>query len=120
MKFTILLFVLGNVLKVSSYTNPRFKRFIGKISAKILIKTEDGTIARLFVFDKGKFSTISGDTKDYDAALVWKDADTAFSVMTSKKPDASFNAAADGKLKVLGMSVYAQWFEDAVKLVMQA
>lgn len=29
--------------------------------------------------------------------------------MTSKKKDASFNAAAEGKLKVLGMSVYAQW-----------
>ena len=51
-------------------------------------------------------------------ALVWKDAKTAFSVMTSKKPDASFNAAADGKLKVLGMSIYAQWFEEGMKLVM--
>jgi len=38
--------------------------------------------------------------------------------MTSKKPDASFNAAAEGKLKVLGMSVWAQWFEDGIKLVM--
>jgi len=118
MKFSILLFILGIVLKFSSYTNKRFKKFIGKMSAKVLIKTEDGTIARLFVFDRGKFSTISGDTKDYDAALVWKDADTAFSVMTSKRPDATFNAAARGKLKVLGMSVYAQWFEEAVKLVM--
>ena len=39
-------------------------------------------------------------------------------VMKSKKKDASFNAAAEGKLKVLGMSVYAQWFEDGIKLVM--
>ncbi|NOY68330.1 MAG: hypothetical protein GXP53_02395 [Deltaproteobacteria bacterium] len=118
MKFSILLFVLGQVLKFSSFTNGAFKKFTGKISTKILIKTEDGVNARLFVFDKGKFSTIAGDTINFDAALVWKDADTAFSVMTSKSPDASFNAAADGKLKVLGMSVYAQWFEDAVKLVM--
>ena len=38
--------------------------------------------------------------------------------MSSKKKDASFNAAAEGKLKVVGMSVYAQWFEDGIKLVM--
>ena len=55
-------------------------------------------------------------TKDYDAALVWKDAATGFSVMTSKKKDASFNAAAEGKLKISGMSVYAQWFEEGIKL----
>ena len=118
MKFSILLFALGRILKIASFANGAFKKFTGKISTKILIKTEDGAHARLFVFDKGKFSTISGDTTNFDAALVWKDPDTAFSVMTSKRPDASFNAAADGKLKVLGMSVYAQWFEDAVKLVM--
>ena len=37
--------------------------------------------------------------------------------MTDKSSDASFNAAAEGKLKVLGMSLYAQWFEDGIKLV---
>ena len=84
---------------------------------KILIKTEDGKRARLFIFNKGKISTLTDDQKDFDVALVWKDAATGFSVMTSKSTDASFNAAADGKLKVLGMSVYAQWFEDSLKLI---
>ena len=37
--------------------------------------------------------------------------------MTDKRGDASFNAAAEGKLRVEGMSLYAQWFEDGVKLV---
>jgi len=65
----------------------------------------------------GKISTKTGDQKDFDVALVWQDAATGFSVMTSKSADASFNAAADGKFKVLGMSIYAQWFEDGLKLV---
>jgi hypothetical protein len=39
--------------------------------------------------------------------------------MTSKKSDASFNAAAEGNLKVLGMSVYAKWFEDGMKLIIK-
>jgi hypothetical protein len=118
MKFSILLFALARVLKIASYTNAAFKKHISKASVKILIKTEDGSRARLFVFDRGKVTSSSGDTSGYDAALVWKDADTAFSAMTSKRGDAAFRAAAQGKLKVIGMSLYAQWFEDGIKLVM--
>lgn len=117
MRFSMLLFALYNILKVASFTNKAYKKYISKISARILIKTEDGERARMFVFDKGKLRSVAGDQKDYDVALVWKDAAIGFSVMTSKKKNASFNAAADGKLKVYGMSVYAQWFEDGIKLV---
>ena len=118
MKFRLLLFALGQLLKIASKFNKAFKQYISKASVRILIKTTDGKNARLFVFDKGKFSSIPGDQKNFDVALVWKDAATGFSVMTDKKSDASFNAAADGKLKVLGMSFYAQWFEDGIKLVL--
>ena len=118
MKFSALLFILYNVLKIASYTNSAFKKYIGKVSAKILIKTEDGERARMFIFDKGKLSSVPGDQKKFDVALVFQDAETGFRVMSSKKKDASFNAAAEGKLRVLGMSVYAQWFEDGIKLVM--
>ena len=118
MRFSLLLFALYNILKVASFTSKAYKKYISKMSVKILIKTEDGKRARLFIFDKGKLSTNAGDLDDFDVALVWKDAATGFSVMTSKSPDASFNAAADGKLKVLGMSVYALWFEDGVKMIM--
>jgi len=118
MKFTMLLFALGQILKIASKFNKTFKKYISKASVRILIKTADGRNARLFIFDKGKFSSIPGNQKDFDVALVWKDAATGFSVMTDKSSDASFNAAAEGKLKVLGMSFYAQWFEDGIKLVM--
>jgi len=118
MRFSLLLLALSIILKIAAMTNKAFKKYISKTSARILIKTEDGERARLFVFDKGRLSSVTGDQKDFDAALVWKDAATGFSVMISKKKDASFNAAAEGKLKVLGMSVYAQWFEDGVNLVM--
>lgn len=118
MKFSILLFALSQILKIASFTNSAFKKYISKASAKVLIKTTDGKYGRLFIFDKGKISSLPGDQKNFDVALVWNDADTGFSVMTNKNPDASFNAAAAGKLRVEGMSVYAQWFEGAIKLVM--
>jgi hypothetical protein len=118
MRFSMLLFALAQILKVASFTNPRFKAYIAKAQTRILIKTADGQRARLLVFDKGRVSSKSGDHPDFDAALVWRDAASGFAVMTSKRPDASFNAAAEGKLRVEGMSVYAQWLEDGLKLIL--
>jgi hypothetical protein len=118
MKFSILLFALSKIIWIAALTNKAFKNYIRKMSAKILIKTEDGQRARMIIFDKGKISSLAGDQKDFDVALVWKDAATGFSVMIDKSDDASFNAAAEGKLKVYGMSIYAQWFEDGMKLIM--
>ncbi len=118
MRFSILLFALYVMLKVASILNRAFKKYISKTRAKILIKTADGERARLFIFDKGSVSTQPGNQSDFDVALVWKDVATGFSVMTSRKKDASFLAAAQGKLRVEGMSVYAQWFEDGMKLVL--
>jgi len=118
MRFTLLLFALGRILKLASFFHPRFKWYIRKTRVRILIKTEDGERARLFYFNKGSFSSSSGDHDLFDASLVFRDAATGFSVLTSRNKDASFNAAADGKLVVQGMSFYAQWFEDAVKFVL--
>lgn len=118
MRLTILLFILGQVFKVASIFNKDFKHYIRNAKVRFLIKTADGKHARLFVFHMGKVTSFPGNHNDFDAALVWKDAATAFSVMTSKAPDASFNAAGEGKLEVEGMGFYAGWFEDGTKLIM--
>ncbi len=118
MKFTLLLFALGQILKVASITNKNFKRYIRKVDARILIKTRNGERARLYIFNKGKVSSVAGNHDVYDAALIFKDAAAGFKVLTSKKKDASFNAAAEGNLTVEGMSFFAQWFEDGTKLIL--
>ncbi len=118
MKFSALLFALSILLPIAARTNKAFKKYIRNTSAKILIKTADGKRARLFIFDKGKISSRAGDHQDFDAALVWRDAATGFAVMTDKREDAAFNAAAAGKLKIEGMSIYALWFDEGVKLIL--
>lgn len=118
MKFSMLLFVLDLILKRAAKKNETFKKYISKAKVRVLIKTDDGQRGRMFIFDKGKISSKpGGNHKDFDVALVWKDAATGFTVMTDKNKDASFNAAAEGKLRVEGMGIYAQWFEDGLKLV---
>jgi hypothetical protein len=118
MRFTLLLFSLAHILRMAARFNTRFKRYIAKARVRIMIKPVDNSRGRLLIFDKGRVSSIAGTGHAFDAALVWQDAATGFSVMTSKKPDASFNAAAEGKLRVEGMSVYAQWLEDGLKLIL--
>jgi putative sterol carrier protein len=88
------------------------------VQLRILIKTADRKRGRLFIFDKGKVSSLAGADHPCDAALVWADANTGFKVMLAGSDEATFMAAANGKVKVEGMSYYIQWFNDAVKIIM--
>jgi hypothetical protein len=118
MKLSLLLFLLSIKLKAAAKTNKTFQKYIGTIQLKILIKTSNNKWGRLFVFDKGKVSSMSGANHLCDAALVWSDPGTAFKVMLKGTEEASFQAGADGKHKVEGMAYYIQWFNDAVKIIM--
>ncbi|HNY65704.1 MAG TPA: hypothetical protein PKM41_09695 [Deltaproteobacteria bacterium] len=118
MRLSLLLFILSLKLKLAAKTNRAFMNYIGTIKLNILIKTADGKWGRLFVFKEGTVSSVSGDNHACDAALVWSDSGTGFRTMVKASDEASFRAAAAGKLKVEGMAYYIQWFNDAVKLTM--
>lgn len=119
MRLSLLLFILSLKLKAAARKNQAFRKYIGTtITLKVLIKTRDGKSGRLFVFDKGRVSSLKGAHHACDAALVWSDSGSAFTVMLKGTDEASFKAAAAGKLTVEGMAYYIQWFNDAVKLTM--
>jgi hypothetical protein len=118
MKLSLLLFILSLKLKMAARNNKAFQNYIGTIQLKILIKTADNKRGRLFIFNKGKVSSIAGADHPFDAALIWSDPGTAFWVMIKGTDEASFKAAAKGKLTVEGMVYYVQWFNDAVKIIM--
>lgn len=118
MRLSLLLFLLSVKLKMAAKTNTEFQNYIGTIELRILIKTANNKLGRLFVFNKGRVSSIGGANHRFDAALVWSDPSTAFKVMLKGTDEASFQAAAEGKLKVEGMAYYIQWFNDAVKIIM--
>ncbi len=119
MRLSLLLLALSLKLKSAAKKNKAFQNYIGIVQLRILIKTANGKRGRLFVFDKGKVSSLSGADHRCDAALVWADPKTAFRVMTKGSDEATFLAAANGKLKVEGMAYFIQWFNDGVKIVMQ-
>lgn len=117
MRLSLLLFLLYRLLWLASKTNKGFKKFIQKASVRVMIKTEDGRHARLFIFNRGTVSSITGPDHNYDVAMVWKDSSTAFNVLLKKDIKEIFNAAASGKLKIKGMSVYAVWFDNATSYI---
>ena len=119
MKLRLLLFILYQKLKSAAKKNAAYRSFLGNMRVKIMITTADGKHGRLFIFDKGKLSTLKGATHPYDAAIIWSDSNTAFKVLSSQSDEQTFQAAAEGKLKVDGMVAYVQWFTDGVKLVMK-
>ena len=118
MKLSFLLFVLYLKLSRAAKTHTAFRNYIGTVQLRVLIKTADGKWGRVFIFDKGKIVSKNGAKHPFDAALVWSDPNTAFKVMISGSDEATFIAAANGKVKVEGMAYYIQWFNDAVKLIM--
>jgi hypothetical protein len=113
MKFTLLLFILYLKLKKASKKNPEFKEYIKKEKTKVLIKTADGKRGRLFIFDKGEISSLTGDQKQFDVAMVWSDADTAFKIMASEDLNKSMDALFEGKLVFEGDDKQALWFTGA-------
>ena len=120
MKFKLLLFILTKKLKAASKKNTDYQKHLGLMQIKVLIRTADGKIGRLFIFDRGSFSSESCADYQADVALIWADAATAFRVMTSKTSDAdTFRAAAEGKVRIEGMVPYLQWFTDGVELAMK-
>ncbi len=120
MRFTILLYIIYLILKRASKKNRDYQNYIGNINGvRIMIKSATGKRGRLFIFDKGTVKSKGGSSQDYDAAIIWSDPGTGFRVMLSMSDEATFHAAAEGKMKLDGMAFFAQWFNDGVKLAMK-
>jgi hypothetical protein len=120
MKFSLLLFILALKLKIAAKKNVAYRKHLGNLQVRVMIKTVDGKRGRVFIFAKGAFKSARGTHHPCDVSLIWSNAGTAFRVMTSKTGDSdTFRAAAEGKVCVEGMVPYLQWFNDGVKMTMK-
>ena len=71
MRLSLLLFFLYRLLWLASKTNKGFKKFIHKARVRVMIKTDDGRHARLFIFNRGTVSSITGPDHNYDVAMCY-------------------------------------------------
>lgn len=118
MKFQLLLFILYRKLRKAAASNDRFKNFIENKKLNLVIKSSNGRQARQYLFDNGKISSTSSINKEYDAAMVWCDAETGFKVMSSGDEEASVAALTEKKLHVDGNFKDFMWFLRALDIML--
>jgi 3-hydroxyisobutyrate dehydrogenase-like beta-hydroxyacid dehydrogenase len=85
-------------------------------SRTIQIRTQDGGVARYFVFCGGAVLSRRGVLPNPDASLIWKDATTAVRSLRSSAADAMQTALAHEWLSIAGDGEVAVWFGDLVRL----
>jgi predicted sulfurtransferase len=118
MKFKLLLLILSNKLKKAAKKNQAFKDFIRNKELKVGIRTPKNGQGRVYVFNQGIVSSVSGTGEKTDVAMVWCDADTAFKVMSNSNEEASLAAMTEKKLVIDGNFKEFMWFSTALSKMM--
>jgi len=118
MKLTleIMLFGLATILRRNS-KKPLIQAKLRERACAVQVRTQDGGVARYFVFHGGAVLSRRGMLAKPDASLVWKDAATATRVLRSTAPDAVQTALTHEWLSITGDGEVATWFGDLVRLV---
>jgi hypothetical protein len=118
MRFSLLLFILASKFKKAARTNKGFKRFLMGHECAVVIKTGDGARGKRFIFKDGAFSS-DAVLDQFDAAMVWADAKTAFYAM--KKGEEGIMQALSNHLVGIEGKVHSfTWFGAAINFVMSS
>lgn len=117
MRFLLLLAILSSKFKKASGTDENFRKFVMGHECKIVVKTRDGKKGKRFIFQNGKFSS-DKNLDQFDAAMVWNDAATAFAAMKKGEP-AITEAIQTHKVAIEGKLHAFTWFGAAINFVMQ-
>jgi hypothetical protein len=80
MLFQLLLNFLSFMIGLTAKNNKAIKEMLTIRKSVYVIMTEDGKLGRRFIFNYGKFSS-DRVLKDYDLALVFKNADIGFKTL---------------------------------------
>lgn len=114
MKFRLLLFILGRKMKRAARNNEAFRNIIKGKNVRIVMKTADGAAGKAFIIRDGSVRTSTKDLADADAAVLWCDGDTAFSVLSSGDDEAIIAAMTEKKLQSEGNYREFIWFLTAL------
>ena len=115
MKFQLLLYILGRKLKKRVKNDPDFRKKIAEKNCTVQIKTADNSKGRYYTFSDGNVVSKKGISASPTVALVWKDAATAFAVLSSGDAAKNMEAIQNGSLKFEGEGATALWFAGIAK-----
>ncbi len=115
MKFQFLLYILGRKLKGRAKKDPDFKKKISEKNCTVQIKTADNSSGRYYTFNEGEIVSKKGISDNPTVSLVWKDAATGFTVLSSGDAAKNMEAIQNGSLKFEGEGATALWFAGIAK-----
>ena len=117
MKFRMLLWALGLMMKKASKNNPEFiKQLVGK-DFTFQIQTQDGKQVRHFIVKDERIKSKGGAAKDPAFSISFKDAETGMFIMTSKDKNAFMKGIQEKDIKIDGDLSLVMWFQSIVKHV---
>jgi hypothetical protein len=117
MKFRMLLWALGLMMKKASKNNPEFiKQLVGK-DFTFQIQTQDGKQVRHFIVKDERIKSKGGAVKDPAFSISFKDAETGMFIMTSKDKNAFMKGIQEKDIKIDGDLSLVMWFQSIVKHV---
>jgi hypothetical protein len=115
MKFRMLLWALGLMMKKASKNNPDFiKQLVGK-DFSFQIQTQDGQIVRHFVVKDERIKSKSGSATDPAFSISFKDAETGLYIMTAKDKNAFMKGNQEKDIKIAGDLSLVMWLQSIVK-----
>ena len=115
MKFRMLLWALGLMMKKASKNNPDFKKQLEGKDFSFQIQTQDGNIVRHFVVKDERVKSKGGAAKDPAIRISFKDAPTGMYIMTAKDKNAFMKGIQEKDIKIDGDLSLVMWFQSIVK-----
>jgi hypothetical protein len=109
MKFAILLGIITGIIKLSVRTKKNIREMIRYKKLKCVMKTRDNKTGVRYLIEYGTLRTDKG-LDDFDIAMVWRDGDVAFRVLTSGDPVGMQKAMTDRDLEIQGDKSLHSWF----------
>jgi ubiquinone biosynthesis protein UbiJ len=117
MKFRMLLWALGLMMKKASKNNPEFqKQLVGK-DFTFQLQTQGGELARHFIVKDERIKSKGGSAKDPAFSISFKDAATGMYIMTAKDKNAFMKGIQEKDIKIDGDLSLVMWFQSIVKHV---
>ncbi len=112
----ILLFVLGLRMQQLSKTNAKFIELLHGRQFTLQIESKDG-IARHFIIQDEKVSSVAGAAAKPDFLLRFSDSITAVKVLAKGDPTAFMTGMQTGAIQMEGDFSLLMWFNQAAKLI---
>lgn len=114
-KFRLLLWALGLLMKKSAKNNPDFQKQLQGKDFAFQLQTEDGGIVRHYVIKDNKVKSKGKAHAEPKFTISFKNAETGLGILTSKDKNAFMKGIQDKNIVISGDLSLVMWFQGISK-----